>query len=244
MRVLERNAEITTRYGGGFVQSIEGLGAARDDGRSWDWFFFVNGVESSVGAADHPLDGGEQIWWDYRDWSAAMRAPAVVGSWPQPFSDGYEGRPRPTFVECLGGGDACDEVRRRLRGVGATLAEQPSDAIRVLVGPWARLRGDPTAAQLERGPQESGVFADFSRRDADYELLGLDEGGRVAERFGRGAGLVAAMRRFEAPPTWLVTGSDRAGVIAAAGLLDDEGLRDRYAVAIEAEEEAALPLGR
>src|SRR6476659_8873199 len=43
MRVLDRNAEISTRYGGGFVQSIEGLEGEEGD-RPHDWFFYVNGV--------------------------------------------------------------------------------------------------------------------------------------------------------------------------------------------------------
>ena len=91
MRVLDRNAEISTRFGGGFVQSIEGLEGEEGAGGPHDWFFYVNGVESTVGAADYPLHGGEAIWWDYRDWGTAKRVPAVVGSWPQPFLDGYDG---------------------------------------------------------------------------------------------------------------------------------------------------------
>ncbi|HEY5052522.1 MAG TPA: DUF4430 domain-containing protein, partial [Solirubrobacterales bacterium] len=61
MRALERNADITTRYGGGFVQSIEGVEGGQHDGDAYDWFFYVNGVESTVGAADYPLHGGERI---------------------------------------------------------------------------------------------------------------------------------------------------------------------------------------
>src|SRR5215475_8484910 len=57
MRALERSADIKTRYGGGFVQSIEGLEAEESIDRSLDWFFYVNGVESTVGAADYPLHG-------------------------------------------------------------------------------------------------------------------------------------------------------------------------------------------
>jgi hypothetical protein len=135
-------------------------------------------------------------------------------------------------------------VRDRLRQAGAALAGERSGAIRVLVGPWARLREDPAAAQLEGGPQDSGVFADFSRSGGGYGLLGLDEGGEAVRRLGPGAGLVAATRRFDAPPTWLVTGTDAAGVRAAAELLDDDSLRNHYAVAVEGGEEAALPLRR
>jgi Domain of unknown function (DUF4430) len=243
MRVLERNADISTRYGGGFVQSIEGLEAAERFDRSLDWFFYVNGVESTVGAADYPLDGGEAIWWDYRDWSAAMRVPAVVGSWPEPFLHGYDGRRRLVEVECLAGGEACDAVRESLAGAGVAVATGgPQGAIRVLVGPWGEVREDAAAAQIEDGPQASGVFAELERRGGDFRLTGLGVDGEPARAFGPGAGFVAATRRYDAPPTWVVTGVGLAGVRAAAGLLDAADLRDHYAVATEGGEETPLPV--
>jgi len=243
MRALERNAEITTRYGGGFVQSIEGLEAEESGGGSLDWFFYVNGVESTIGAADYALHGGESIWWDYRDWDAAMRVPAVVGSWPQPFLGGYDGKQRPVAVECLGGGSACNEVEERLGAAGVDLSSRPSSgAIRILVGPWLQVRDDPAAAQIERGPQTSGVFADFHREGRDYRLSGLDEAGDTTVDFGSESGLVAATRRYEEPPVWVVTGASGAGVRAAAGLLDAGDLRDHYAVAVDGAKETPLPL--
>jgi hypothetical protein len=243
MRVLEGNAEIATRYGGGFVQSIEGIEAEQRGGRSYDWFFFVNGVESPIGAADFPLRGGERIWWDYRDWTAADRVPAVVGSWPAPLRGGYGGKSRPVTLECEGGGEACAVVREALEAAEVPIvAGSPQGAIRVLVGPWARLRGDPAAALVEAGPAESGVFADFVPAPGGYRLQGLERAGEVARDFGPGAGLVAATRRYEAPPTWLVTGGTAEGVRAAADLLSGAKLRDHYAVAGEAGEETPLPV--
>jgi hypothetical protein len=243
MRALERNAEITTRYGGGFVQSIEGLEAEESADGSLDWFFFVNGVESTIGAADYSLHGGESIWWDYRDWEAAMRVPAVVGSWPQPFLGGYDGKLRAVAVKCLGGGGACDEVGERLEEEGVEVSPQPpSGAIRILVGPWARVRNDPAATQVEHGPQASGVFADFHREGGGYRLAGLDESGDATIEFGPDAGLVAATRRYEDPPVWIVTGVSGAGVRAAAELLDAADLRDHYAVAVDEGKETPLPL--
>lgn len=242
MRVLDRNAEIATSYGGRFVTAIDGVSEATRGGRRYDWFFFVNGVESSVGAADFALQGGEAIWWDYRDWSGALYVPAVVGSWPQPFADGYEGERHPAAVECSGAGAACGVVRARLAVAGIEPARGvPDDAIRVLVGPWARLRDDPAAAQLERGPQASGVFAKFTPVGAGFALLGLSQDGEVARRFGPRAGLVAATRRFGGPPVWIVSGVTAAGVRAAARLLDEADLRDHYAVATEAGRETPLP---
>jgi hypothetical protein len=244
MRVLEREATIATRYSGGFVQTIDGLEADERFGHSFDWFFYVNGVESPVGAADFPLRGGEAIWWDYRNWTATQAVPAVVGSWPRPLRGGYDGKAHPVALECRGAGAACGAVRRRLDEAGVAPAADPSgDAIRVLVGPWARLREDPAAAQREQGPRVSGVFAEFVPGHGGYRLQGLDEGGEPARAFGPDAGLVAATRRFEAPPVWVVSGATAGGVMAAAGLLDAAGLRDRYAVATEGGRQTPLPVG-
>lgn len=243
MRVLEGSAEISTRYGGGYVREIDGVEEAQRSGHPHDWFFYVDGVESPVGAADYALDGGERIWWDYHDWLATNHVPAVVGSWPAPFTHGYEGKRHPVAVECEGGGGACARVRAALRAAGVAIAAaSPPGAIRVLVGPWARLRSDPAAALIEAGPEDSGVFADFERRPGGYSLVGLGQDGRAARKLGPVAGLVAATRRYEAPPVWVVTGGTAAAVRAASRLLDTPTLRSRYAVAGLDGEAVPLPL--
>jgi hypothetical protein len=239
MRVLEGSAEISTRYGGGYVSSIEGVAEAERGGDPYDWFFYVDGVESPIGAADYEVKGGERIWWDYRNWVATNHVPAVVGSWPAPFSDGIGGRERPVALDCAGGGGACAETRQALSSEGVQLAKgEPKGAIRILVGPWAQLRGDPTARLVEAGPGESGVFADFEGQ----RLVALDEAGQRARTLGPGAGLVAATSRYGGPPVWLVTGGTEAAVREAAGALDASHLRDHYAVAIEHGKETPLPL--
>jgi hypothetical protein len=245
MRVLEGSAAISTRYGGGYVQSIEGVEEAQRGGHPYDWFFYVDGVESPIGAADYALRGGERIWWDYRDWAATNHVPAVVGSWPAPLRGGYGGRGHPVTLECAGGGRACALTREALEAAGVAIsAGSPAMAIRVLVGPWARLRTDPAAALVEAGPAESGVFADFERRRGGYALVGLDQAGEASRDLGPGAGLVAATRRYEEPPVWLVTGGTPAAVRAAAALLDAAKLRDHYAVASEDGKETPLPVTR
>jgi hypothetical protein len=238
IRVLERNAEVSTGYGGGFVRSIEGLEGGGAGARAW--FFYVNGLWSPYGAAEYELDGGERIWWDYRDWTVGERVAAAVGAWPQPFLDGYEGARHPTAVLCFEAGPACATVRQRLRDAGAQLAADGPDTIRVLVGSWSRIRDDRDAALVADGVRVSGVFAQFVA--GGDVLQGLDERGEVARRFGADAGLVAATRSESEPPAWLVTGTSAAGVEAAAGLLDTDSLRDRYAVVTEAGTETVLPV--
>ncbi|HEX9968136.1 MAG TPA: DUF4430 domain-containing protein, partial [Solirubrobacterales bacterium] len=230
---------------GDFVEAIDGIAADRDAGRAWDWLYYVNGVEATVGAANYELRGGETVWWDYRDWSAALRVPAVVGSWPQPFRDGYEDARAPTALECFADKLSCLFVRGRLAAAGASLVEEPGEgAIRVLVGPWKRLRRDPALAQIEKGPQASGVFAEFVDTSRGSVLIGLDERGEVARTFGPDAGLVAATRRAEDPPVWVVTGTSRRGLLAASKLLDGATLRSRYAVAVEGRDVTPLPVPR
>jgi hypothetical protein len=243
MRALEGEAEVETRFGGGFVHAIDGVAEGERDGDPYDWFFFVDGVESPVGAADVDLEGDERVWWDYRDWSATNHVPAVVGSWPAPFTDGVAGKAYPVVLECEGGGSACGAAREALEGEGVELASgSPERAIRMLVGPWGGLRQDPAARLLEDGPAESGVYANFvPGMRGQIALQALDEDGAEAREFGSDAGLVAATSRFGGPPVWLVTGGTAAGVRAAAGALDAAHLRDHYAVAIEGGQETPLP---
>jgi Domain of unknown function (DUF4430) len=239
IRFLDREADITTRYGGGFVQSIEGVSGELRDGRNFDWFFYVNGIESSTGSAEVEVRGGDRIWWDHRDWTDAMRVPAVVGSWPEPFLQASaDGEPTPVGLECEAAPGECEEARDHFADEGLTISDEGEDAAgrepapRMLVGPWESLRADPAAAQLDDGPATSGVFARFERDpQGGHELLALDERGQVALRLGVDAGLVAAVRDGDDPPTWVVTGGDERGVAAALSLLTSRDLSNRYAVA-------------
>jgi Domain of unknown function (DUF4430) len=243
LRLLDRSTQISTRYGGGFVEAIEGVEGARSGGRQYDWFFYVNGVESPVGAAEVSLQGGEQVWWDMHNWGATAHVPAVVGSWPAPFTTGWEGHRPTVVVDCEDGGKACGSVRDALEGEGVKIASgSPKGALTVLVGPWAKIRTNSAAALIENGPGESGVYAEFAQAGEGWELVGLDEDGEKARTFGPEAGLVAATRHFEGPPVWVVTGRTPAAVESAAEALDGDDLRDHYAVESEAGAATPLPL--
>jgi hypothetical protein len=252
IRFLDRETKITTRYGGGFVQSIDGVAGANSGGRRLDWFFYLNGIESPVGAADVRVRGGDRIWWDYRDWTSAMRVPAVVGSWPEPFLQASTPADHrlPVRIECAGASAPCRVAADRLDagGIGAPVehfaSSDAGEAVRVLVGPWRAIRHDSAAAELDRGPAESGVFAELRPRrgSGGYGLVGLDEGAEPARTLGRDAGLVAALRRRDYPATWLVTGESPKAVAAAASRLDERDLADRYAIAVDRGRVVPLPV--
>jgi len=238
MSLLRRNASVTTRYGGGFVQSIDGLEGGTQAGAPRDWFYYVNGVEATKGAADTTVHAGDRVWWDLHDWSQTDDVPAVVGSFPEPFLAGIAGRRYPVRVECSDpSAAACRTVLSRLRGIGvpAALAAvsggEGSAILRVLVGPLSAIGGDPSVRTVAQGPRSSGVYARFTGRGRVLELLDAD--GHTVRTVGAGGGLVAATRYREEAPVWIVTGTDLAGVTRAAEALDEMSLRDRFALVLE-----------
>jgi hypothetical protein len=247
MRLLERNATVKTTFGGGFVASIDGLGGGQDKGRPVDWFYYVNGIEASRGAAATTLHPGDHVWWDRHDWGAAMSIPAVVGAFPEPFVHGTGGKRLPVRIECIDpSSPACGRVSHELTGMGIPaargglgLAEQ-DEALRVLVGTWPGLRTDAAARRLEQGPSASGVYARVS--DGGSRLLLLDAQGNAVRTLGPGSGLVAATRLGDAPPVWLVTGTDEAGVEAAAIAFEPGDLHDRFALAVANDIGIPLPV--
>ena len=241
MRMLERNARVGTRYGGGFVQSIDRISG----GGGSDWFYYVNGVEAQKGAAATRLHTGDHVWWDRHDWRAAESVPAVVGSFPEPFVDGYGGKRLPLRIECTEKSrTTCNKVQDvfasydLVASEGCLLCSQYNASLRVVVGPYRTLAADPAAALLAKGPQASGVYARFE--DGGSRLALLDAGGTVVHTAAAGAGLIAATRYMGQPPVWYVTGTDAAGVAAAVSAFDADTLDDHFAVAVV--DDVAVPL--
>jgi hypothetical protein len=246
MRLLQRNADVETKYGGGFVQSIDGKSGGRADGRPVDWFYFVNGVLAEKGAAATEVRAGDRIWWDRHDWGLTNTVPAVVGSFPEPFAHGIDGERLPTRIECEQSvAAACDVVQKKLAKLGIVAGKalpgtsSGVDVLRIAVGPWPALRDDSALRQIERGPRASGVYGRFSADGRQF--LALDPRGRVVVDMGPGTGVIAATRYRENAPVWAVTGTDAAGVHAAADAFDESVLNEKFALAIGDDLPVPLP---
>jgi hypothetical protein len=245
MRLLQRKFDVGTRYGGGFVRSIEGYSGGTDGGDRVDWFYYVNGIEAPQGAASRKVAAGDVIQWDRHQWDTAQRIPAIVGAFPEPFVSGDEGKRIPVTLVCAGEQRTCDEVSTRLGDAGVDAVSRAgigtgfgSSVLRIVVGPYPDIRRDPAVRQLEQGPGTSGVFARF--RGAAMELL--DANGAVRRRLTAGGGLVAATRFQQQQPTWIITGTDDAGVAGAASILRGDVLAHRFAVAVENGRAVPLPV--
>jgi Domain of unknown function (DUF4430) len=146
MEALRRKADVETRYGGRFVQSIDGIDGGLAQQR--DWFFYVNGYEGDLSAAEYTLHEGDVLWWDYRDWGGQLRVPVVVGAFPEPFRHGWAGKRRPTVIE--GGPNA---LRARLAKVIGSSGGRRGDSNRLMLVPGVGFHGTLTGS-----PGDAVVF--------------------------------------------------------------------------------------
>lgn len=246
MSLLSRNYPVATRYGGGFVESIGGLSGEQETSRPVDWFYYENGVQASRGAAATNVSRGDHIWWDRHDWSQTNDVPAVVGSFPEPFLNGIEGKRYPVRVECAEvSGVACTTVRAQLRMLGVPAAAAGLGAgnepksLRLIVGSWSQIGYALGAQSIERGPRASGVYGLFAPDGRTFTPL--DQDGKHLPSLTAGTGLVAATRQGEDAPIWVITGTDAAGVELAAKSFNESALRDRFAVVVTAAGSVGLP---
>ena len=241
MRLLERSFDVETRYGGGFVQSIDGVAGGREDGRPVDWFFYVNGVESEVGAGD--VD-------------AARRRPRLVGSprlgrraahpgcrrlVPRAVRARRRRQALPARARVRGGCRA--GVRDRFRGDSPRSARLPaarrsapasarepcacSSAAgstcattmrsRRSIGGRRRAASSRTSSSTEERSSCSTRRATRSARSTREPASSPPPASRTRRRRGRSPGV------------------DDAGLAAAARALDERTLRNRFAIAIAAD---------
>lgn len=144
MRALAGEVELETRYGGRFVQSVNGIAGSLEGRR--DWFWFVNGYEGDRSAAAYRLRDGDVAWLDFRGWKREGEARVVVGAFPEPFLHGYAGRVRPTDVRYEPGARA---IALKLARVVGAESVAPLGAGYTLEGNVLEVRLGPPRAVAE-----------------------------------------------------------------------------------------------
>ena len=201
MRLLQRKFDVETRYGGGFVQKIDGVARRAPQRPPGRLVLLRQRHRGRRGAAARAARAGR---------------PRVVGP---PRLGRRDARPRgrrllPRAVRVGVEGQAgagADRLRRRARGARATRcraararrregrrharrsAAGGGGVLRVLVGRWADVRRDPAARRIERGPKVSGVYA-RPRAGGRPARPARRARARWCGRSAPGAGLVAATR--------------------------------------------------
>jgi Domain of unknown function (DUF4430) len=244
MRMLDRSFHITTGGREGLVESIDGLGPS---GPQTDWSYYINGILGRTGAAGTTVHAGDHIWWDLHDHSATRNIPAVVGSFPEPFVHGIGGKRYPVTIECANDvSTACQRATAAMNAAHVPAAPQllgtgsGPDTLGIVVGTWSEISSQVGAELVAYGPGASGVFARFVHHGSDLELLSPTGG--VARTLGAGAGLIAATGDSSDVPTWMITGTDVAGVTAAARALSAQALHNDFALAVDGSRHLPVPL--
>lgn len=251
LRLLQRHTEVVRSESGRTVEAIDRVRRRLDVPEERSWVFYVNGIEADEWAHEYRLHDGDIVQWDLRDWYVTLDVRATVGAFPETFTRGAFGGRFPVEVLCeKPRSDACQIVEGKLRAAGVAPdgerphgpsppARQPQRAT-VLVGRWDHWRRRPWPARLDVGPDDSGVFARFTRDGKRLQLLDWND--RVVRSVGAGTGLVAAHRPTEEDLQWFVTGVDDSGVARAARALDRADLRDAYSIAVTSDRIERLPL--
>ncbi len=145
IEALKQHAEVETRYGGRFVQAIDGIEGSLDGQE--DWFYFLNGIEADLGGAEVRLRPGDVLWWDFRSWRESIRRPVVVGAFPEPFLHGWDGQRRP--VEVRHPPELADEADALLELLGGPGGEGEPNLFVLDV----RAGGEGAALTGTRGPK-------------------------------------------------------------------------------------------
>ncbi len=201
------------------------------------------------GAAAHELSPGDRVWWDHRDWERDDGRPGrrrlVAGAVPV-----RRGR-----QEDPGAARLRRRRRGRLRRGRGAARGRGREGRRPLRRRQPRRRGAAAreGRHLDRGAQGPGG-ARAGEGPGGLRRVRAAHGGRHARSrcsippgeeagsLGAGDGLVAATRLGGEAPTWIVTGTDAAGVDAAAAQLQDDALEQHFAIAVRAGRPEPLPV--
>ncbi|MEW5921390.1 MAG: DUF4430 domain-containing protein [Bacillota bacterium] len=259
MTMLQQYLEVETEYGGGFVNAIAGLksgytGKVGEDQQMLDWFFYMNGIISGVGALDYAPGDGDVIWWDYHAWGEISFTPAVIGAFPQPFLNGYRGSNPGTLILI---GKGCDRhgecLASFLQEQGAELVEIRPYAetlagrrtrITIVVAPWDQLKESSFWQGIQENRAKTGWFAELTP-DAFYPL---DMHGIRGEGYSGLAGAVLATGTGMGDPTplWLITSLNQEGLGEVIDLVvyQPEQLQMMIGALIVGKEVIALPQQR
>jgi len=247
MAALQMVANVENKYGGGFVSSINSINSEYEKANNSkkDWFLYINGVASNIGARDYILQDNDVEHWDFRDWSYQQFVPAIIGDFPQPFLSGFQGGLKPTLVvyEKPFSGEA-EALVEKMKGYGVVEVEAIScdllsdeakgkSNLIIIASPENTL-----ISELNEVHEKLGFYAYFEQG----ALILLDAEGNNYMNHTEGYGLIQATQNPWNPKgvgsgenvVWMVTGVDMNGVRNAAELLTNKNneLQDTFAVII------------
>ena len=235
---LHEVATVETKYGGGFVEAINGIRSQYSGSKvKRDWFFYVNGISANVGGLSYELHDGDIEHWDFHDWSLRAFVPAIIGDFPQPFLGGYRGSVSPTIIVYdKDFQNAAQDLMNKLQKLGVEnvhIAGPESSAYSknhsnlILLG----TRDFDLISELNEN-RKLGFYIHFE----DSKAVILDSEGNNTQ-YESGCGLIQATQNPWNPKgigscenvVWMVSGADKSQVQNAADIVTHHYEKFRYA---------------
>lgn len=251
---MDATVEISTDYGGSFISGINGLESNSDgaSGKRMDWFYYINGVCADVGPLDYDLNQGDVVWWDYHEWeSMDSTNSTVIGSYPEPFVNGYRGVDvETTIMSSEENSSLAQELKEALVEEGAVIeiAEIDNSIIEdrkgpvIVVGQWNELSEVEYISKLNEAYTRNGSYVYYSSQGLEI----MNRGNEMVNMFRSEAGSVVSHGDGlgDDNPLWIVSGVDNSGLEQALKLLinKSEEIYCTYSVAIEGDEIIRLPV--
>ncbi|MEM0467325.1 MAG: DUF4430 domain-containing protein [Candidatus Thermoplasmatota archaeon] len=218
MQVLYRTAVVETSYGGGFVTGINNISStfSHSEETPEDWFYYVNGVLSPVGAVQYTVVPGDVIRWDFHSWSDTRSVTAVIADFPKPFLQGFQGKKIPTTIVYEAGFEQqASQIQTLLGQYGVHAACVRTDQISsdvqaaqnlILLGTYA---SHPLIQEINNHTERLGIFVEW---DGCFLQI-FDACGNQKLQYESG-GVIAAMQNFWNPKgslhgenvVWIVAG--------------------------------------
>lgn len=253
MSILMQNAAVDTDYDGGFVEGINGIKNVSGgiSGQNQDWFYFVNGVLTDVGASDLTLGAKDTVWWDYHAWTKGSFSPSVIGCYPEPFLHGFRGNSGVTIFYTKEGKASAQSLLASLKkmGVTKTAIEAISDQALgrkanpgIIMGTWKELNTLKSVKDLNEAFNKTGAFSHFT----DKELELFNNQGKPAKKVSKDAAIIisTAQGMGDSSPVWLIVGIDSKSLQSAADILinNPQKIYRMYGAAVINGKVVSLPL--
>lgn len=242
---LQQVAEVETKYGGGFVNAINGISSEYEgvNRSKRDWLFYINGMSTNIGAAQYILQDGDIEHWDFREWSFRQFVPAIIGDFPEPFLHGYRGIVYPTVITYQDGWEGeAGQIANRLSQLGVEniytesinelSADEKESSNLILLGS----SDFQLVEELNQPWDKLGFYCHFE----NSSLKVFSSTGDLAAEYEAGVGVIQATQNPWNPKgvggcenvVWMLSGLDETGVRAAIDVLINHYNDFKYACAV------------
>ncbi|WP_058485479.1 DUF4430 domain-containing protein [Defluviitalea phaphyphila] len=246
---LEENFEIETAYGGGFVNSINGIESGftnKTNKEQLDWFYYVNGNLANIGANEYVLSSEDVVIWDYHSWGNDNYVSNIIGAYPINFiNSGLD-------LEIIENGDytsEIDELKKYLKDEGLknitvnTYDKNDIENIEInsiIIGKYKDIKNIPMIKNVFDNKENFGIFYDI---EENINIYSFDR--KTVETYEKGAIISSVQKEYNSLSViWMITGNDENLIKKAIKILNEnpEEIKGKTSLLITEDKIVNLPI--